>query len=324
MNEAAIEHALQIAVLPPGPPGIRGAADAAMDEYFRISIAGAQEKTALLRHKGRWCHPHGATPTTHIFKLPLGLVGNRQADMRSSVENEWLCARLLADCGVPMAGCEIGHFGAQKALIVERFDRQLHPSGRYWLRLPQEDFCQATGTSPERKYEADGGPRLTDLATILQNSEARAQDLATLLRAQLLFWMLAATDGHAKNFSLRLLAGSRYRLTPLYDVLSAWPLVGRGANQLDAKRLRLAMGLRGKMRHYRLGEIQRRHFNETALQCGRGMDMEDIIADVLARVPAAIDAAGQALPAGYPMDVFDTITTGLTRMAARLAAMPPA
>jgi len=57
------------------------------DEELRISIAGAQEKTALLWHEGRWCRPLGATPTTHIFKLPLGLVGNRQADMRTSVEN---------------------------------------------------------------------------------------------------------------------------------------------------------------------------------------------------------------------------------------------
>ena len=48
-------------------------------EDFRISIAGAQEKTAFLRHQGKWCRPIGSTPTTHIFKLPLGLVGNRQA-----------------------------------------------------------------------------------------------------------------------------------------------------------------------------------------------------------------------------------------------------
>jgi serine/threonine-protein kinase HipA len=43
---------------------------------FRISIAGAQEKTALLRMGNQWHLPHGATPTTHILKLPIGLVGN--------------------------------------------------------------------------------------------------------------------------------------------------------------------------------------------------------------------------------------------------------
>ncbi len=59
------------------------------DDDFRISIAGAQEKTALLLRDGRWCLPRGGTPTTHIFKLPLGLIGGMKLDMRHSVENEW-------------------------------------------------------------------------------------------------------------------------------------------------------------------------------------------------------------------------------------------
>lgn len=50
------------------------------DGDFRISLAGAQEKTALLWLNDQWCLPHGATPTTHIFKLPLGLVGNLRFD----------------------------------------------------------------------------------------------------------------------------------------------------------------------------------------------------------------------------------------------------
>ncbi|ELJ4531656.1 HipA N-terminal domain-containing protein [Escherichia coli] len=39
---------------------------------FRISVAGAQEKTALLRIGNDWCIPKGITPTTHIIKLPIG------------------------------------------------------------------------------------------------------------------------------------------------------------------------------------------------------------------------------------------------------------
>lgn len=177
------------------------------DDDFRLSLAGAQEKTAHDPARQRWRRPLGATPTTHIFELPLGLVGNREADMRTPVENEWLCAQVLAAFGVPVAPCEIRHFGAQKALVVERFDRRLASSGDYWLRLPQEDFCQATGTPPHLKYEADGGSGLVDIARILHSAESRDDDLATLLRAQLLFFLLAATDGHAKNFSIFLLPG---------------------------------------------------------------------------------------------------------------------
>lgn len=39
---------------------------------FRISLAGAQEKTALLWRAKRWTIPEETTPTTHIFKLPMG------------------------------------------------------------------------------------------------------------------------------------------------------------------------------------------------------------------------------------------------------------
>ncbi|VCU68212.1 Serine/threonine-protein kinase HipA [Pigmentiphaga humi] len=312
LDEAGIERILQGTV---AAPEALGQSDG--NEDFRISIAGAQEKTALLWHEGRWCHPLGATPTTHIFKLPLGLVGNRQADMRTSVENEWLCIELLRAFGLPVAQCQIARFGSQKVLIVERFDRRLAQDG-YWLRLPQEDFCQALGVGPDAKYEADGGPGLTEIAAILAGSETREADLRTLLQAQLLFWLLAATDGHAKNFSIHLLPQGRYRLTPLYDVLSAWPIIGKGASQLDYKKLKLAMALRGKSKHYKLAEIQRRHFDSTARECGYGADMEELLEETLARVEGAIEETGGRLPAEFPEDVFAAIAAGMRTSAEKL------
>ncbi|MEF3034441.1 HipA domain-containing protein, partial [Pseudomonas aeruginosa] len=82
---------------------------------------------------------------------------------------------------------------------------------------------------PTAKYERDGGPGIADIAARLRlsvNPNAEA-DLDNFLSAQILFWMLAAIDGHAKNFSLHLLPQGRYRLTPFYDVLSAWPAAGK-------------------------------------------------------------------------------------------------
>ncbi|OVZ55301.1 toxin HipA [Pigmentiphaga sp. NML080357] len=317
LGEDDVERILLGTVAAPGALG-----RAADDEDFRISIAGAQEKTALLWHDRRWCRPLGATPTTHIFKLPLGVVGNRQADMRTSVENEWLCTELLRAFGLPVAPCRIARFGGQKVLIVERFDRRLAEGG-YWLRLPQEDFCQACGIRPDAKYEADGGPGLKEIADILANSEHRDADLRTLLQAQLLFWLLAATDGHAKNFSIHLLPQGRYQLTPLYDVLSAWPVIGKGAGRLDYKKLKLAMALRGKSKHYKLDEIQRRHFDSTARACGYGPGMQDLVEEILARAESVLDEVAGRLPAGFPGDVFEAIALGMKWSAARLAAMKP-
>jgi len=137
------------------------------DDDFRISLAGAQEKTALLRRNGQWFLPHGATPTTHILKLPLGLLGRKKVDFQTSVENEWLCLAVLGAYGLPVPKAEILTFDSQKVLCVERFDRTYGRTGTL-LRLPQEDFCQALGVSPHRKYEAHGGPGVREIAGILR------------------------------------------------------------------------------------------------------------------------------------------------------------
>lgn len=289
-------------------------------EDFRISLAGAQEKTALTWHRGRWCVPLGSTPTTHIFKLPLGLVGRHGLDLSTSIDSEWLCSRLLEAFGLPVAPCELRQFGEVRTLVVERFDRSLHPSKKYWLRLPQEDFCQATGRPSSAKYEADGGPGLVELSGILASSDSRDADLATLLRAQLLFWMLAAIDGHAKNFSIRLLPGGHFHLTPLYDVISAWPVVGKKVNQLHEKKLKLAMAVRGKRKHYGITEIRREHFNATARACGLGPDMNDLIDQTVEATAGVVERVGRALPEGFPSNVFDAISAGLTRASRALGA----
>ena len=132
--------------------------------------------------------------------------------------------------------------------MVERFDRTVSRDGTRLLRLMQEDFCQATGTSPLVKYENEGGPGLMQLFDLTQQSMAAEQDLRTLMAAQVLFWLLRAPDGHAKNFSIQLLAGQagRFRLTPMYDVMSAYPVIGEGPNQWAARDLKLPMALIGK------------------------------------------------------------------------------
>jgi serine/threonine-protein kinase HipA len=308
-------HPLAPAAIAAELAGVTSPSTAGEREDFRISIAGAQEKTAFLKHQGKWCRPNGSTPTTHIFKLPLGLVGNRQADMRTSVENEWLCARIVAAFGIPIASCEIGEFGASKVLMVERFDRALHSSGKFWLRLMQEDFAQATGTPWHRKYQADGGPGIVEIARILRGSQESQRDLTTLFRAQLLFWMLAATDGHAKNFSIRILAGGRFQLTPLYDVLSAWPIIGKKANEIPLAKIKLAMALPGERPRYHLQSIQRRHFEALAKKLGLAAEANTLIDEMIAATPAAIETVSRALPKGFPQALLDRTLAGLRRSA---------
>ncbi|MBI5279826.1 MAG: type II toxin-antitoxin system HipA family toxin [Burkholderiales bacterium] len=315
LTEEGVARHLQGMLAPP-TPGHAG------DDQFRISIAGAQEKTALLWHQGQWLLPRGATPTTHIMKLPIGLVGNMKADLTTSVENEWLCMQLLEAFGLPVPRTAMLVFSGRKVLCVERFDRQLHPTGRWIMRLPQEDFCQVYGLPATAKYEADGGPGLPQIADILLKSDRPAEDIATLLKAQVLFWMLAATDGHAKNFSIHLLPQGRFRLAPLYDVMSILPIMGNAPGQLRRHKARLAMAVAGKNEHYLLKDILRRHFNAMAPKCGYGNSAEPLIHAILQRVPAAIGEVNAKLPTGFPQRVADAILGGLQDSAKRLAAMP--
>ncbi|REE21341.1 serine/threonine-protein kinase HipA [Paraburkholderia sp. BL27I4N3] len=315
LTEAEIEAMLARTVSNPA----FGAPDEA--DEFRISLAGAQEKTALLWHDGKWQRPHGATPTTHIFKLPLGLVGNKLADLSTSVENEWLCLRILQAYGLPVANTEIMTFGKQRVLSVERFDRQMHSSGQWLLRLPQEDFCQVYGVPSHRKYENEGGPGVLDLARVLQQSVEARQDIETLLASQILFWMLAAPDGHAKNFSIRLLAGGHYRLTPLYDVMSIWPVEGSGPNQWSWFKARLAMGMWSRSKHDAFREVQRRHFNTMAVKCSYGADAEPLIQRLIEQTPGVIERVSAELPERFPARVAERIFKGLKNSAAKLGKM---
>jgi serine/threonine-protein kinase HipA len=326
LTEEGVEQTLRevTSAVPLGP---------AEQDEFRISLAGAQEKTALLFMAGRWFRPRYATPTTHILKLPLGLIGNFRGDFSDSVENEWLCARLLQGLGLPAAHSTLGRFGEQRALVVRRFDRRwagvtaeqaehrrFKPARSTWIaRLPQEDFCQALGVPPTQRYESEGGPSIRSGLTLLANSEDAAADQANFLLAQLAFWLLAVTDGHGKNFSIFHHRGGNYRMTPLYDVLSAWPVIGHGKNQLALEKAKLAMAIRARSPHYHIDEITGRHWEELAKRTGLP-GLWSRMQTLAASVPEAVERVGTALPPAFPEHVYETIRKGTLYQARRFAA----
>jgi serine/threonine-protein kinase HipA len=290
---------------------------------LRLSIAGAQEKTALLRLDDQWIYPAGSTPTTHIFKLPLGLVGNMQADMRTSIENEWLCSKIVSAYGLPAANCEVATFEDQKALVVERFDRRLSSDASWIVRLPQEDMCQATGRPSHLKYQADGGPGIAEIMDVLLGSEKADHDRRQFFKTQLVFWLLAATDGHAKNFSIFHLPGGLYRSTPLYDVLSAHPIIGPGRNQIARQKAKMAMAVRGSANHYLIDKIQRRHWIEQARRVGLGSETaQGIIAEVVDATDQVINEVSGLVPSGFPKGLAESILGGVGRQRNKLAATP--
>ncbi|KKC24246.1 type II toxin-antitoxin system HipA family toxin [Sphingomonas sp. SRS2] len=284
---------------------------------FRISIAGAQEKTALLRHDGKWLRPLGTTPTTHILKPQLGKIptSSGMIDMTASVDNEHYCLALLNVFGLPIAKSEIATFGERRVLVVERFDRQWLADGRL-LRVPQEDCCQALGIVSSQKYQNDGGPSATDLLNLLGGSDDPTADQSAFLASQIIFWLIGATDGHAKNFSIFLRPGGGFKLTPFYDVLTVQTAVDHA--QLPQKSFRLAMAV-GNNRHYRVEEVLGRHFVQTARKTRMGpTPIAQVITDIREKAAGAADLAREGMPADFADEVHASVKAAIERRLGQL------
>lgn len=276
-------------------------------QEFRISLAGVQEKTALLFHKGRWFRPEGNTATTHILKPPIGRGGNA-LDLSQSVENEFFCLAFTSGLGLPTANAKIEKIAGQSVLIVERFDR-LWTKDERLLRLPQEDCCQALGVPSARKYEADGGPGIRQILELLQGSDDPQTDRRLFFKSQLVFWLLGATDGHAKNFSVRLLPGGRFRLAPLYDIMSAQPLLD--SHQLVRRQMKLSMSV-GSNKHYVIDSILTCHFFQTATEAGMGeKEVQSIIDELHEATPTVLNSVLDATSEIVPQTVSGPIAQGI-------------
>ncbi|MBL8354242.1 MAG: type II toxin-antitoxin system HipA family toxin [Delftia acidovorans] len=285
---------------------------------FRISIAGAQEKTALLYFNGSWFMPEGVRPTTHILKPQIGLIPGSNLDLTKSVQNEWICNKLLKAMGFSVANTSIEQFGPHTVLSVERFDRYWGGDGEIY-RLPQEDLCQALGFPSSKKYESDGGklsgPGMEDCLSILRRGKNPVEDCSTFLKAQLAFWLLAAIDGHSKNFSISIGRGGEYNLTPLYDVISVWPNIGHGHGKIELQKASMAMGVpTSSGRQRKINLIQTRHWKAVADSLKIQGLWEDMV-EMVENLEFSISAVSEILPENVPKDFAEEIFAGARNYA---------
>jgi serine/threonine-protein kinase HipA len=196
--------------------------------------------------------PSGRIPTTHILKPPNGT-------FEGFPENEHFCLELARALGLPTAESRVMRFGEEIVIVIERYDRTRTAAG--WTRIHQEDICQAIGILPAKKYQNDGGPGARSVVELLKlHSSSSGEDTATFVTALGLNWLIAATDGHAKNYSLLVASRGRVRLAPLYDVASVPPY-----SQFDLKRVKLAMKVGDK---YRLRDVGRREWGTIRTEAG--------------------------------------------------------
>jgi len=184
---------------------------------LRLSLAGAQDKLPVIVHNKGICLPVGNTPSTHILKPePDRFPG--------LATNEIFCMTLAQAVGLNASNTEYRPIGKKSCILVQRYDRATDEDGGT-TRLHQEDFCQALGFPPERKYQAEGGPMLSDCISLLQDwSTTPVLDIPDFINGLIFNVLIGNTDAHGKNYSL-LYSGGERRLSPYYDLVStlAWP-----------------------------------------------------------------------------------------------------
>lgn len=208
---------------------------------------------------GRWYSCEGSAATTHILKS--GVRG-----LAHQALNEYVCMRLATSLDVPAASVEYlefeGESGVEPAIVIERYDRLVE--GGNVTRLHQEDLCQALGCLPNNKYTMYGGPNCAEALGLLTSTGPTAQaNAAGFLQMLFLSYLLAATDAHAKNYSIMLAADGSHRLAPMYDVASIAPYV-EGA-RLKVKPPKLAMSIGGENR---AGRVSANDLAKLVEQCG--------------------------------------------------------
>ncbi|HEX4066934.1 MAG TPA: type II toxin-antitoxin system HipA family toxin [Acidobacteriaceae bacterium] len=254
----------------------------------QFSLAGAQPKTALISDGKRWGIPSGRTPTTHILKPPTG-------EWDGHAENEHFCLTLARACGLIVPNSRVLRFSDEIAIVIERFDRLKTPTG--WLRVHQEDFCQALGVHPAMKYESQHGPGIRQIVELLrQRSSAAGEDIDSFLDAIIFNWLIAGTDAHAKNFALLLGTNGAVRLAPFYDLASVLPY-----RSIDPKRAKLAMKVGGE---YRIANITLRNWRKMAAEIradedrliSRIRNMTGEFSDLVSQVHQQISAQGLTHP----------------------------
>jgi serine/threonine-protein kinase HipA len=290
------------------------------EEGVRQSLAGGQKKSALAV-----LAPDGAPVLRlpqdgDVLAIPLNgapstlIVKPDNPNLPGITENEVWCLRMAQAIGIEAAQTTILQSSKRTAIGVLRYDRRVGRSGQL-LRLHQEDFAQANGLPPGRKYERGTLPGL-DLKTLLETGRHVSASDALALLDQVIFNILVAnTDAHAKNYSLILPVGAAPRLAPLYDVstvLSWSHVVKTYAQSIDGKKRNPDM-------------IAGRHWEAIAREIGyRPTDVKNRvqqIVDAMVANRAKVTAEVTALPGateGYVVQTAQAAEENALRMAGRL------
>lgn len=254
-----------------------GADWAANDPEASWSLAGAQSKFTLARDGEHWAIATGSAPSTHILKPGI-------TALEDQALIEHVSMRALSAVGLDVAATEYAEFGAEPAIIIERFDRRTRGGV---LRIHQEDLVQAFALMPERKYEDKGGPGLLKIGALLGTVDPDGRD--RFADAIIANYLIGAPDAHAKNYSLLLVRRSA-KFAPLYDVASGLTYRKEGSLRFTSA----AMSIGGERR---FGAVLPEHWRRAAKNLGVDGDaVIERVRELAGAIPDALRDEVERLP----------------------------
>ena len=220
----------------------------ALGSDMRLSLAGAQDKTAVIVIDGKIALPEKDVPTTHILKPAI-------ADFKETIENEFICLKSAEKLGIRVPKVQIGQANSTKYFLIERYDRKIE-NGKL-KRIHQEDFCQAYNIPSAYKYQAEGGVNFKQCFELLRKTSHPAVSIRQFIDLMIFNFLIGNNDAHGKNFSILHHDDGTMEFAPAYDILSSgvYPELSK----------KMAMKIGG---YYEPDKILPRHFERFAADVG--------------------------------------------------------
>jgi serine/threonine-protein kinase HipA len=183
------------------------------EEGIVLSLAGVNDKAAVVYSKGRIGLPKNGMPSTHIIKVDI-------PGLEDSIKTEFFCLELAKRVGLRVPKSSMETVGGKSFMLMQRYDRTVR-DGKLG-RIHQEDFCQAFNVMPTKKYERYGGPGWGHCMSLMSVTVNPVAARETLLKQAIFQFLTGNPDAHAKNYSLvyRGASGS-IDLSPIYDLNNA-------------------------------------------------------------------------------------------------------
>lgn len=260
----------------------------------RLSLAGAQDKTAVVMIDDKIAIPENNVPSTHILKPTIN-------GLKETIENEYLCLKVAEKLGIQIPNIQIGQVNDTQYLLIKRYDREVNNDKI--KRIHQEDFCQASNIPSAYKYQAEGGVDFKRCIDILKRTTRPAVSIKQFVELMIFNYLIGNNDAHGKNFSILHYDNDQIAFAPAYDILctSIYP-------ELSSK---MAMKIGG---YYERDKIYPRHFERMAKDIGISYtQVKKILINQCEILPDVVTEVSQMFENTIGKEIFKTVLKICTR-----------